>query len=282
MGFIRGSLFVIVSVLLFLSFLGLGFFYMVSMSLEYDVVKEELVTNADGVMRQMGVYDDFADSFSAMSEYCSVNGDIFSFRYQGNVFEIPCEVVLQGSDAVFYYSLEDFVMDSYYDDYDCSLFDCWEETKSPNFLISEKTKDYAWNKVYFLIFVSLILVGLMFVLIEKRSNLPFVVGGLLVFVSLIFMKIDSMLLFIEDKIILSFLSIFLTESYNVFLRFMFFGVLILIIGFVWKFFIIGFKVNRLVSWIKKKIEERRKRVGDKKRVEEKKSLVKRKKGEVAG
>lgn len=339
MGFLRGSAFVIVSVLLFMSLLGAGFFYMVSLSLEYDVVKGELVGPAEQMVRDMGVYDDFANNFGVMEEYCSGNlvfkwngegtsydlpcevinggsesvinyisietepsenvknniisnydnlasycssGDIFNFDYEGNKFEIPCEIINQGVDEVFAYALEDFVMSAYYDEYDCSFLKCWEETKNPSFLISEKTRNYAITKLSFLILASLILIGLMFVLIEKRSSLPFVVGGLLIVASLPFMKLDSALSFIDDKLILSFVSVFLTQTYSVFVKFMAIGVGIFTIGIILKFFLIGFKVNSFVKWVQKKIQERKKGKKGKEKKGEKnlKNISKDKKGEV--
>lgn len=336
MGFIRGSLFVIVSVLLFLSLLGTGFFYMVSLSLDYDVVKGELVGPAEQAVREMGVYDDFVNNFGVMEEYCSgdsvfkwngegasydlpcevinagqdsvinyisiesepseavknninsnydnlisycTNGDIFSFDYDGNAFEIPCEIINQGVDEVFAYALEDFVMSAYYNEYDCSFLNCWEETKNPSFLISEKTRNYSLAKVYFLILVSLVLIGLMFILIEKRSNLPFVVGGLLMVASFPFMKLDSALSFIDDKLVLSFVSVFLTKTYSVFVRLLSIGIGIFTIGIILKFFMIGFKVNAFVGWVKKKIAERKNKKG-KEKLGKDKSLKKNKSGEI--
>jgi hypothetical protein len=221
-----------------------------------------------------------------MELHC-LNNSIFNFDSDYGLFEIPCEIVAEGVDEVFYYSLGEFVMGSYYNDYDCSLLQCWEETKNPNFLISEKTRDYALGKVYFLILASLVLVGLMFLLIEKRSNLPFVVGGLLIIASLPFMKLDSALSFIEDKMIVGFVSIFLTQTYGVFVRFMAIGVGIFTVGIIIKFFMIGFNINRFVNWVKKKIKERKKKKMDKLKEERKsekgnklKSLKKNVKGEV--
>ncbi len=258
MGFIRGSLFVIVSVLLFLSLFGAGFFYMVSLSLDYDVLKENLVNSSDVAVREMGVYDELFLVFPMMDLYC-LNNSAFNFDSGYGVFDIPCEIVAKGIDEVFYYALGEFVMGSYYNDYNCSLLECWEETKNPSFLISDKTRNYTENKFYFLIFASFVLIGLVFLLIEKKSNLPFVVGGLLVVVSLPFMKLDSALSFIGDKMIVGFVSIFLTQTYSVFLKFMFLGVFVLVIGIIWKLFLIGFKVNKFVGWVKNKIEERKKK-----------------------
>ncbi|MEN7982586.1 MAG: hypothetical protein ABFQ65_04010 [Nanoarchaeota archaeon] len=256
MGFIRGSLFIIVSVLLLLSLFSTGFFYMVSLSLDYDVVKEELVSSADRAVREIGVYDEFVISFPLMQEGC-LELSTYTFNMEYGVFEISCEVIDLGIDEAYYYSLEEFVMGGYYNDYDCSLFECWEETKNPSFLVSDKTRNYAVNKLYFLIFVSLILISLMFLLIEKRSNLPFVVGSLLVVASLPFMKLDSALSFIDDKLIVGFVSVFLTKTYSVFVRLMSIGIGILTVGIILKLFLIGFRINAFVGWVKKKMKERK-------------------------
>jgi hypothetical protein len=247
---------------------------MVSMSLEYDVVKEKLIDSSDEFVREAGVYDNLVQTFPIIERHCLENS-FFDFDSGYGIFNVPCEVVPNGVDAVFYYTLGEFVMNSYYDDYNCSFLQCWEETKSPNFLISEKTKNYSSAKVYFLILASLVLTGLMFFLIEKRSNLPFIVGGLLIVISLIFMKLDSVLYLIEDKMIVGFVSVFLTKTYSVFVRLMSIGVGIFTVGIILKFFGIGFNIHRFVKWVKKKTKERKK-----KKFAKLKSLKKGKKGEL--
>jgi hypothetical protein len=188
-----------------------------------------------------------------MQKNCEMS-EIYNFNIDYDKFEIPCEIVDAGVDEVYYYVLGDFVMKSYYAEYNCSILKCLEEIKSPSFLISLKTKNYASSKFYSLIFFSLILIGFMFLLIETKSNLSFVVGFFLVIISIPFLKLDSALAFIDDKLVLSFVSIFFTKTYSVFARFMFFGISLILIGIIWKLFIIGFKINNLVNWFKTKLQ----------------------------
>jgi hypothetical protein len=222
----------------------------------------------------MGVYEDFSREFPLMEESCNYNSK-YNFNSSYGIFETPCEIIAEGVDASYNYGVEKFVMNSYYDEYDCSILDCFSKTKNPRFLISEKTKDYASNKVHFLILVSLILIGVMFLLIEIKSSLPIIVGIFLTVISLLFMKLDSLLSFVEDKMVLSFVSIFFTQTYNVFLRFLFLGIFVLAIGIIWKLFLFGFKVNKFISWFK---EWKKKRKSEK--AEKIKNLKKSKKGEV--
>jgi hypothetical protein len=148
-------------------------------------------------------------------------------------------------------------MSDYYKEHDCSFFGCLWDSKNLNFLLSEQTYEYSWRKVNYLMFVSFILIIALFLLSEKRSNIPIVVGAFLVVLSLLFMKVDSFLYFVEDNIILSFISVFMTQAYNVFLRFMFLGVFTLVIAIVWKLFLIGFKVKKVIDWFKEKTKEKK-------------------------
>jgi hypothetical protein len=249
MGFIRGGLFVIASIILFLSMLSAGIFYMMALSLDYDNAKTALVNSADSVAVGLGVYDEFVNLYPLMQAGCNVS-NTYNFSIDYGDFEIPCDVISQGINETYYYALGNFVTKDYYNDYNCSILKCLEETKSPSFLISLKTHNYFLNKFYFLFFVSLILIGVMFLLIETKSNLPIVVGIFLVIESFPFLKIDSALSFFASKSFLSFIEIFLTKSYLVFAKFIFFGVLLIFAGIIWKLFLIGFKINKFVNWFK--------------------------------
>ncbi|MCW8965177.1 MAG: hypothetical protein OQK82_00610 [Candidatus Pacearchaeota archaeon] len=256
MGFIRGGLFVVASVLLFLSLFFCGMFYMISLSLDYDNLQNTLVNLSDEMARDTGVYDEFVNGFSIMEIACE-NTNSYQFQVSYGVFEIPCEVVGEGADSSYYFALGEYVMSDYYKEHDCSFFGCLWDSKNLNFLLSEQTYEYSWSKVNYLMFVSFILIIALFLLSEKRSNIPIVVGAFLVVLSLLFMKVDSFLYFVEDNIILSFISVFMTQAYNVFLRFMFLGVFTLVIAIVWKLFLIGFKVKKVIDWFKEKTKEKK-------------------------
>lgn len=249
MGFIRGTLFIIVSILLFFSLIGTGIFYMVNLSLEPEIVQSHLVNSTNKAVREIGVYDNFVESFEMIQSECDKIG-FYEFNIDYEILNVDCENLSSDVDEAYYNNLGNFVMNSYYNDYNCSIWDCLKETGSPSFLISKKTKDYAYGKFYFFLLVSLALIGAMFFLVEKKSSFPIIVGGFLSVVSFIFLKIDSFVPTFEDKLVLSFVSIFLTRAYGVFAKFIFFGILFILIGLIWKFAIFGFKVKKVIDWFK--------------------------------
>lgn len=249
MGFIRGSLFFFVSVLLIISLFLSGIFYMVSMSLDYDVVKANLVESSGTIIEEAGISGDVSSSFLLMQEVCAEMPS-YEFNFGEDNFVVPCEVVNEGMDSVYAYIVDDFVMKDYYSDYDCSFLECFKETGTPNFLISEKTKDYADSKFYLFMLVSFILAGVLFLLIKKKSSFPIFIGAYLVVLSFPFLKLDSTLSFVDNKIILSFISIFAAKAYGVFAKYIFFGILFIAIGIIWKLFFVGARLNKFLNWIK--------------------------------
>ena len=121
MGFIRGSLFIIVSILLFFSLILTGVFYMVNLSLEPDVVQSYLVDSADKTVREIGVYDRFVESFDMIQSACDEIG-FYDFNFGYGLLDIDCENLSNDADEAYYDNLGNFVMKGYYEDYDCSIF----------------------------------------------------------------------------------------------------------------------------------------------------------------
>ncbi|MBA7707240.1 hypothetical protein ES703_116109 [subsurface metagenome] len=166
MGAIRGVLLVFVSVLLFLVLLVGNTFLTLSLSLNYNNVKPELVSTigifvGDGMSfiieetvgkKVESIEDDLSDEINKnleiMEEYCQNNSD-YVFSYEGNTFVIPCSVVSQGSEAIIEEGITNIVDDFYYAEYNCGFWDCFEKTGSPFFLISQKAKNYWNSKFYF-------------------------------------------------------------------------------------------------------------------------------------
>jgi len=254
MGVIRGGLLVIVIISLFLVFLIGNIFLTLYFSLDYVNVKSELVSVVkDAVEEEISLIGGIEEEFGFMELTCQNNSNfVFSDDVSGYVFEIPCEIIFQGYDAVIDYQLNIFVEEVYYEDYDCGFLECIKETERPFFLVSEKAKDYWKNKLYFSLIISIILIVAMFFLIEQKYNLPIVVGSLLAVSALPFMKLNWVLSFLPASSFLQFFTIFFTKAYTVFLISFIFGIIILIVGIILKFFQIGFKINDLFSKFSKK------------------------------
>lgn len=252
MGFIRGGLLVIVSVLLFSSFLAGNFFLTLTLSLEYDNIKPELVSVVNALAgEEMNLGQMVDEKYPSMQEYCQNNSE-YVFSEQGYTFVIPCSVVSQGSDAIFDYGLNTLIEDIYYEEYDCNFWECLEETGTPFFLISEKAKDYWKHNFYFSLIVSIILVALAFILTEKRTNLPILVGIMLMVSGIPFLMINWISLnwipsSMFGEYFVQLFTIFFTKSHTIFLISFILGLIVLGIGILLKFFWIGFKISNIFS-----------------------------------
>lgn len=257
MGAIRGIILVLVITLLSISLLAGNIFLTLSLSLNYDNLKTEFSSDIlDSIEGEINIKEIIEENIPEMQEHCK-NKTEFSFEdfNTGQGFTIPCDVVVQGSDAIIDYSFNNFIEEIYYEDYDCGFLDCFEETGSPLFLISEKSQNYWNNKFYWALLISVVLVGLMFFLVEKKSNTFIVAGALLIVSALPFMKLDSVLSLFSDNFILEFLSVFFSQSYNVFLIMLITGIIVLVAGIVIKLFGIGFKISNVFSKKDKKISK---------------------------
>ncbi len=262
MGAIRGILLVFVSVLLFILLLAGNLLLTLALSLNYDNVKTEFSSDIlDSVAGDVSVKGIIEKNIPIMQLYCE-NKTEFSFEdfNIGKSFTIPCDVVAQGSEAIIDYGLNSFIEEIYYEDYDCGFWDCFEKTGSPSFLISEKAHNYWNNKFYLMLLISVALVGLMFFLVEKKSNTFILSGALLIVSSLPFMKLDSVLSLFSDNSLLGLLAVFFAQSYTVFLIMLISGVLVLIVGIVMKFFGVGFTISNLFKGKGKEVSKKDKKI----------------------
>ncbi len=256
MGVIRGILLVLVVVLLFLSVVCITLFWTLSLSLRYENVEKESViiakdflkgTDITGIVKQMSPF---------INSYCKNNSE-YVFNYQGYTFDIPCSTALEGEDAIVEEGVRDLVKDVYYTEYDCSFLDCASKPQLPLFLISEKALDFFTNKLYFFLMASFILLILVFLFIEKKTNIPILVGSLLVTSSLLFIKLDSFFSLFPDNIIFKFLGIFFSQAYFVSLRVLVIGIVLIVAGIVLKVFKIGFFISNIIAKSKEKMQQKK-------------------------
>jgi hypothetical protein len=261
MGFIRGGLLVIVSVLLFSSFLAGNFFLTLTLSLDYDTIQPELVSVVSELSEdEINLRQVIDEELPFMEEYCQNNSE-YVFSDQGHTFVIPCSVVSQGSDAIISYGLNTLVEEVYYKEYDCDFWKCLEKTGDPFFLVSEKAKDYWKQKFYFSLIASIILVALAFILIEKRTSLPILVGIMLIasgipFLIINWISFNWIPLPMFGEYFVQLFTIFFAKSYTVFLISFILGLIVLGIGILSKFFSIGFKISNFFSKKKKGISKK--------------------------
>jgi hypothetical protein len=255
MGAIRGILLVFVSVFLFLSLLIGNLFLTLNLSLDYDNVKVEFGKIIEDVFEENNLNEIIEKDIRIMEVYCQLNSE-YSFKddVSGYNFIIPCDIVDEGPIGIKNYMLNDFVEKTYYKDYDCNFLDCLKKTGSPFFLISKQAKNYWENKFYFTLLISLGLIAFSFFLVDKKSNLFIMSGGLLIVAGLFFIKLDWVLSFFSEKYFLELLGIFFSDSYTVFVISLVIGIILIGIGFLLKLFKIGFKVSEIFSKLFKKKE----------------------------
>lgn len=250
MGIIRGILFVLVVCAFFVSVFVAGFTLTLSTSLRYDNVKTELSqTIKNFADEQINLSDKFEEVYPMMDVYCESYSE-YVFSYGEYTFVVPCDVILEGYDAVLDYGV-DYVMKEIYDkEYDCDFFDCFKKDELPLFLISEKSRSFWHSKFYFMLTASVFLAGLMFLLVEKKTNMPIIAGILIIIASLPFMKLDKIIVDFLTSIggeAASFLGVFFTTSFSVFIKMLFLGIFVLFAGIIFKIFGIGFKISSFFS-----------------------------------
>lgn len=241
MGFLRGGLLVIVSILLFLTLLLGNIFLVLSISLQYDNVRDALLPlvqefvedKSNLIVEDFNLTEEMEEAQEIMRDYCNNNTD-YVFSEGGYTFVVPCELVNETPETLFEEGIDDIIEQTYYKEYDCSFWDCFGEEGLPFFLISEKAKDYWKEKFYFALVASLILVVLMFFIVGQKQNFPILFGSLLAISSLPLLKLGSLASVIGGDAAADFTSFFFSSSGGIFWTLFIIGLVILGIGIAWK------------------------------------------------
>jgi hypothetical protein len=270
MGVIRGFLLVIIAVLLFLSIVTASLFWTLSLSLNYDNVQKQSTTIIkDFLGNTANISSIMSQYYPLIKSYCQNHSNLsYVFSSTGYTFDIPCSSVANRTDKIIEAGITSVVSKFYYKQYNCSFLDCFVPTEPPLFLISEKTHNFLLNKAYFFLVLSVILSAGVFLLIQKKSNWPIVVGAFFLITFLLFVKLDYLLSMFSDKMISKFLAIFFAEAYTVSVYALVATVVLLLVGIVLKIFKIGFFIEKNVLKFGKLKEEKKKKQDDKKDEEE--------------
>lgn len=255
MGVIRGSLFVIACVLLFILLVASNAFLTIDRSLDYNVVKPELTNLLTNLAdRTINLSEQIEKTIPAMLIICKNESNFIFDSEEGEQVTIPCNVVSEGSDAIIKYSFGNLIDEAYNKKYDCEYWTCFKElegTEGLYFAVSKQAQDYWAGKFYLSLLGILILVGVMFLLIETRTTLPIVVGALMIVASLPFAKLETIVGWFAKLEILQFLTVFFTKSVSVFWTGFILGLILVGIGVILKIFKIGFKIGEFFSKFKK-------------------------------
>ncbi|MBT3405281.1 hypothetical protein HN832_04875 [archaeon] len=248
MGIIRGSALVIIGVIFFVGLLVCGAFLTVANSLEYENIQSELVPVVEEVVSETLV-PSLANDYSNLLVLCQ-NTTTLNYSVGDLSANILCVDVVQGIENLTSKIINDKVKEIYYQEYDCNFLDCETENGIPFYLVSEHSKNYFSGKFYFVAFVLFLLLGVIFILTEIRSNAFILAGGLIVLASLPFSKLDWFVSIFARIDFLQFFTFMFNEAFSVFVKFLVWGVLVLGAGIIWKFFSVGFKINSFVEKFK--------------------------------
>lgn len=273
MGFFRGVLLFIVTILLIISLIGGNVLLTLSTSLEYENVKPALTSVAGELIQgqlditgqDINMTEEVDERLEDMQEYCENNSE-YVFSYEGQTLVIPCDVISGGTEAIVEESIGNLVEEYYYKEYDCGFWDCFQ-TEGPMFLISEKAKDYWQGKFYWALMASIVLIVLSFFLVEHKRNWPILIGILLVVASLPFLKLESLVASLASENVASMSVVFFSSAHSIFWTCLIAGIVLIGIGIALHFVKAG-------TFIAKKLEEFDKKSKEKKEVEVKKKEVK--------
>lgn len=263
MGFIRGGLVTILGIILFFSFISMNAFLTLTTSLSYDNVNEELSNVTEKILQKdINLTKKIDDTFYFMQIYCRNNKTEYTIEEKNYNFTIPCEIIENGKESIFKNIIENTTKTFYFQEYNCSFWECIKETKYPFFLISKKSKDYWSNKLYLSLITIAMIIAITFILIEQKINLPLIIGGLLGISALPFAKLNSLLSIINNNII-QFFTIFFTTSYTIFKISLITGIIIFAIGIAIRFLNLDllkkkFSKEEVKEIIKKEISKEKK------------------------
>lgn len=254
MGFVRGAIVFVLGFLLLISFLAMNLFLTLTLSLSYENVQPQLGSVVRNSLDKLNISDRIDKSYPEMVTYCKNNSDyIFNDQQTDLTFIIPCSAVTEGKDKVIDEAINSILEEAYYKDYECSFFQCFNQ-KDPSFLVSKFAQDYWRSKFYSVLFISLILIGLLFFFISKKLSTFTTTGVLLIISALPFAKSNIISSFLNsffsafigtisdqpmiNSLIKVIFSIFLSQSYRIFIIIFSLGVVITGIGYglkLWKF-----------------------------------------------
>jgi len=245
MGLIRGALLVLASVIFFFAVLSSALFFTVSASLEYSAVQNQTVHFVEQLSSQINFTQELISNLPTIRDYCKTGQD-YALKYQNYTFRVSCNDINKSVSTIVDNTINNFVADLYYENYNCNYWDCLS-TYSPTFLISEKSRNYWQNWLYYSLTALIISAAALLLLIKRKRHSPFVIGGTVLISSAILLGIGKLLSSISNSAISQLIAIFFSKSNFVFMRLLIIGAIILLIGLAMELFHVEFKIYTLLS-----------------------------------
>jgi len=286
---------ILVSFLLVISLVGLGVTETLQKSTKYENIEYKFTKiSKDFIKENIQLESVIEQSLPFMQAFCLDNNNSYSFQQNGYTFEISCNAINQGTDAIINeiidQTIRTFIENYYYKGYSCEFIQCIQQ-QQPLVLISEKAHEYWTSKSNLLFIISLGLAVALFFLTKHKPNFFLISGGLTVGTSIAI----SQLPIIAGKVARSALSpaismleqvgassdifvrvakAFFAESESVYLWFLLVGIILIGLGILFKVFNLA---GRIASWIKKKKQKSKDKKESRKEKSEKKQKNKKSK-----
>jgi len=260
MNFIRGSLLVLVSTLLLISFLVLGIFATLNFSLRYENVKPQINSFISEFVKKEVSQEVINEQAKILQTSCKTNSNYsFNDETTNYTFVIPCETIAKGTDEIINKESALLIDEYYYKKYECGFLECFNEQKSPWFIVSQHAKDF-WKKQFYIIFiVSVLLMSLIYLLMERKNNFTILIGSLLISGFLPLLALSGISKFAVSSFASDFpldlnsmILIFFGKAINVFWTGFVTGIILIIFGIFLKLLKVGIEVE---EWLEKKGEK---------------------------
>ena len=228
MGLIGNGLMFIAGVLLLISLIAGNLFLTMSMSLDYNNIKDKLITDVKNSQQGNNKINEVTNNFNYAMISCQNNSEYdFNSEKIGYTLIIPCEIVLQGQEATINYASEKFVNDFYYKEYDCGFWKC--AGSSTTVFVSETAKDYWTQKFYLSLLVSAVLTLIVFFLLEKKKSIFFDLSVLIIISALPLLGINWIISSFN------FADVLFLKAINVFRIMLILGIALILVGIILKF-----------------------------------------------
>lgn len=227
MGIIRTGIVLFLGVILIGTLFATNLFWVLSASINIETIKENSDVFVENFVSELDlsvgdINSQVEENFPTMEEHCLNNDSDFVFIdiYSNTTFLVSCDVIAEGPEAVVEAGFEQALIGAY--------------NKNSGGVFSDKTVNFFRNNFLVFLVISLLIISVLFLFFDKKSNYFIFIGVLIVFVSFPFSKINLF----EFIVPLEFSSVFdlvVEVSYNLFLFSAFVGLFLLATGVSLKF-----------------------------------------------
>ncbi|MEK6913410.1 MAG: hypothetical protein AABW47_01935 [Nanoarchaeota archaeon] len=264
MGVIRGFFAVIASILLFLSIFSSVFLLILSSSLNYDNLQKESKEVIKGILeKNMNISSAVDTALPFIQIYCQTNSE-YVFNAQGYTFTIPCNITSGGREGIIDNGVDYLIKGIYYKEYDCEFIDCFSKNEIPTFIFSMKSYVFLNNLFYIFLFASFLLLVLTFFLIKKKTNVPILVGSLLIASSFPLFKISNLINFIPNETAVKIIGLFFSSAPSISIKVLIAGIILLVAGIILRIFKAGVSISNIFSKFKKPETKETKKIANSK------------------